>query len=136
MRPVKVSAGLQQAYLQGFTSWQAIISLLCKKSSIQSLVSRLCYRCRRSLIRICKHSIVNFSVFLLITVYSLVTFHWVRILCLYSGPLKQLCVALHSLLNRILRGLLLRLVQQWLRARPRSMVEQAWLNSCLGILAF
>ena len=86
--------------------------------------------------RICRYSMVDFLVFFLIMVCSLVVFHWVRILCLYLGPLKQLCVALHSLLKGTLRGLLLRLVQQWLSARPRSMVKQAWLNSCLGILAF
>ena len=85
---------------------------------------------------ICRHSIINFLGFLLITVRNLVAFHQVRILRLYSGPLKQLQVALHSLLKGILRGLLLRLVQQQLRARLRSMVEQAQLNSCLGILAF
>ena len=45
-------------------------------------------------------------------------------LCLYSGPLKQLCVALHSLLKGTLRGLFLRLVQQWSKARPRNIVEQ------------
>ena len=136
MRLAKVSAGLQQAYLQGSTSQQAIISLLYRKSSVRSLILRLCYRWRRSLIRICRHSIVNFSVFLSIMVRSLVAFHWVRILRLYSSPLKQLHIASYSLLKGTLRGLLLRLVQQWSSARPRSMVEQAWLNSYLGISAF
>ena len=86
--------------------------------------------------RIYRHSIVNFSVFLLITVRNLVAFYQVRILYLYSSPLKQLYIALYSLLKGILRGLLLRLVQQQLRARLRSIVEQAWLNFYLGMLAF
>ena len=86
--------------------------------------------------RICRHSIVDFLVFLLIIVCSLVVFHWVRILRLYSGPLKQLYIASHSLSKGTPRGLLLRLVQQWSSARPHSIVKQAWLNSCLGILAF
>ena len=136
MRPAKVSIGLQQVYLQGSTSWQAIMSLLCRKSSVWSLALRPYYRCRRSLIRIYRYSIVDFLGFLLITVHSLIVFHQVRILCLYSGPLKQLRVALYSLLKVTLRGLLLRLVQQWLSTRPRSIVKQAWLNSCLGISAF
>ena len=91
--------------------------------SYNMLQLRPYYRQRRSLIRICRHSIVDFSVFLSITVRSLVVFHQVKISCLYSGPLKQLYVALYSLLKGILRGLLLRLVQQWLSARLRSIVE-------------
>ena len=131
-----MSAGLQQAYLQSSTSWQAVMSLLYKKSSVWSLMSRPCCKYQRSLIRICRYSVVNFLGFLLIIVHNLIVFHWVRILRLYSGPLKQLCVALHSLLKGILRGLLLRLVQQWLSTRPHSMVKQAQLNSYLGISAF
>ena len=131
-----VSAGLQQVYLQGSISQQAVISLLYRKSSVRSLILRPCYRQRRSLIRIYRHSIVDFLVFLSITVRNLVAFYQVRILRLYLGPLKQLYIALYSLLKRILRGLLLRLVQQQLSTRPRSIVEQAWLNSYLGISAF
>ena len=97
---------------------------------------RPCYRCQKSLIRIYRHSIVDFLVFLSIIVYNLVAFYQVRILRLYSGPLKQFYIALHSLLKGTPRGLLLRLVQQQLSARPRSIVEQAQLNSCLGISAF
>ena len=83
-----------------------------------------------------RHSVVDFLVFLSITVYSLIIFYWVKMSRLYSSPLKQLYIALHSLLKGTLKGLLLRLVQQWLSARPHSIVEQAWLNSYLGISAF
>ena len=131
-----VSAGLQQVYLQGSISQQAVISLLYRKSFVRSLTLRPYYRWWRSLIRIYRHSIVDFLVFLSITVRNLVVFYQVRILRLYLGPLKQLYIASHSLLKGTLRGLLLRLVQQWLSARPRSIVEQAQLNSYLGILAF
>ena len=86
--------------------------------------------------RISRYFIVNFLVFLCIIVCNLVVFYQVKILYLYSGPLKQLYVALYSLLKGIPNGLLLRLVQQWLSTRPRSIVEQAWLNPYLGILAF
>ena len=94
------------------------------------------YRCQRSLIRIYRHFIVDFLGFLSIIVYSLIVFHQVKMLYLYFSPLKQLYIAMHSLLKGIPRGLLLRLIQQWLSTRPCSMVEQAQLNFYLGISAF
>ena len=75
--------------------------------------------------RICRYSAVDFLGFLSIMVCSLIAFYQVRMSRLYSSPLKQLRVALYSLLKGILRGLLLRLVQQWLSTRLYSKVSLA-----------
>ena len=127
IRPVRLLDGLKQAYWYISNSWQALISLLYRNLFVYKSRLRLCWRCLRSLISSYKQSRVNFLVFLPLPImdFKVIKFYCLNIPYLYLGPLKQLCVASQIQLNKRVKVMFLRLVQQWLSARPRNIIGQA-----------
>ena len=84
-----------------------------------------------------KQSRINFLVFspLPIMDFRVIKFYCPNIPRLYLGPLKQLRVASQIWLNERVRVMFLRLVQQQLSARPRSIIGQALALASQGMSA-